>query len=162
MTAPFNQARFRPLLPAGIHPSDWTGLRRLCVEYFPKSSTRPQMMSTISMIARLVNEASIPARLWIGGEFLTERENPQACTVAIVLVESVYSSLSSDQSDFFDWFRHSSLLDEHKCETYGIVLDAGRRDWEFLYMYWLNQYGLGRKKVSTGIVEILMPTLIKP
>jgi hypothetical protein len=120
------------------------------------------MMNTISMIARLLNEASIPARLWIGGDFLTERLNPPACSVAIVLVESVYAGLSNDQRDFFDWFRHSSLFETYKCETYGIVLDAGRRDWEFLYMYWLNQYGLGRNKFSTGIVEILMPTLVKP
>jgi hypothetical protein len=40
------------------------------------------------MIARLVNEASMPARLWIGGDFLTEKENPSDCSVAIVLVES--------------------------------------------------------------------------
>ena len=137
-------------------------MRRLCLEYFPGSTTRPQMMSTISMIGRLVNEASIPARLWIGGDFLTERENPQSCSIAIVLVESVYTSLSGDQLEFFDWFRNASLVEEYKCETYGLVLDAGRSDWEFLYAYWLNQYGLGRKQTSTGIVEVLMPTLIKP
>jgi hypothetical protein len=162
MSASFTPAKFRPLLPAGIHPSDWNGLRRLCVEYFPASTSRPQMMGTIAMIGRLVNEASIPARLWIGGDFLTERENPQSCSVAIVLVESVYTSLSTDQHEFFEWFRNSSLVDQYKCETYGLVIDAGRSDWEFLYAYWLNQYGLGRKKASTGIIEVLMPTLIKP
>jgi hypothetical protein len=162
MSALFTPARFRPLLPAGIHPTDWNGLRRLCVDYFPSSTTRPQMMSTISMIGRLVNEASIPARLWIGGDFLTERENPQACSLAIVLVETVYASLSSDQLEFFEWFRNSSLVDQYKCETYGLVLDAGRNDWEFLYAYWLNQYGLGRQSTSTGVIEVLMPTLIKP
>ncbi len=114
------------------------------------------------MIGRLINEASIPARLWIGGDFLTERDNPQGCSLAIVLVESVHAALSTEQVEFFDWFRNSSLTDQYQCETYGMVLDAGRSDWEFLYAYWLNQYGLGRKNTSTGIVEVLMPTLIKP
>jgi len=162
MSAPFTPARFRPLLPAVIHPSDWSGLRRLCVEYFPSSKTRPEMMGTISMLGRLVNEASIPARLWVGGDFLTERDNPQSCSLAMVLVESVYASLPTEQLEFFDWFRNAPLFDHYKCETYGLVLDAGRGDWEFLYAYWLNQYGLGRKNTSTGIVEVLMPTLIKP
>jgi hypothetical protein len=161
VTAPFNRAGFRPLLPAGIHPSDWSGVQRLCVDYFPNSTMRPRLMSTISMIARLVNEASLPARLWIGGDFLTEKDNPSDCSVAIVLVESVYSSLSGDQLDFFDWFCHSTLFDEYHCETYGLILDAARRDWELLYSYWLNQYGFGRKGTSTGIVEILMPTLVR-
>jgi len=46
--------------------------------------------------------------------------------------------------------------------SYGLVLDAGRGEWEFLYAYWLNQYGLGRQRASTGLIEVLMPTLIKP
>jgi hypothetical protein len=101
VTAPFNRAGLRPLLPAGIHPSDWSGLQRFCVDYFPNSTMRPRLMSTISMIARLVNEASMPARLWIGGDFLTEKENPSDCSVAIVPVESG-SQVSACPTRFLD------------------------------------------------------------
>jgi hypothetical protein len=162
MTAPFSQAGFRPLLPAGIHPSDWSGLRRLCVDYFPASATRPRLMTTLTMLARLVNEASIPARLWIGGDLLTEKINPTDFSIAVVLIESVYNTLSGEQIDFFDWFRQSSFFDEYHCETYGMILDAGRSDWEFLYKYWLNQYGMGRTSISSGVIEILMPSLVSP
>ena len=162
MTAPFSRAGFRPLLPAGIHPSDWAGLKRLCVDYFPTSATRPRLMSTLTMLARLVNEASLPSRLWIGGDLMTEKENPPTCSVAIVLVESIFNSLTGEQTDLFDWFRQSDLYDKYHCETYGIVIDAGRGDWEHLYKYWLNQYGLGRTGIGTGVVEILMPTLVSP
>jgi hypothetical protein len=160
MTAPINRVGFRPLLPAGIHQSDWAGLNRLCVDYFPTSTTRPRLMSTVAMLARLITESSIPSRLWVGGDFLTERQNPHDCIVSLVLVESVHGSLSNNQREFFDWFRNTSLYDQYRCETYGMVLDAGRREWEILQAYWLNQYGLGGTKINTGIVEILMPTLI--
>jgi hypothetical protein len=61
---------------------------------------QPRLMSTISMIARLVNEASLPARLWIGGDFLTEKENPIDCSVAIVLVESGSQSLHAPRGSW--------------------------------------------------------------
>ena len=116
-------------------------------------------METITTIVGLINRASIPARLWVDGSFLTEKQNPQDCDITLVLVESVYHSLSADQHEFFEWFRRVSLFAEYKCNNYAIVVDAERDDWELVYTYWLRQYGFDREKHKKGVVEILVPFL---
>src|SRR5215472_8119491 len=73
-----------PLLPGGFHQTDLVGLHRLCVEYFPKSTARARLMETLSTIFRSINDASISARLWIGGGFLTEKENPEDVELTMI------------------------------------------------------------------------------
>jgi hypothetical protein len=154
-----SRALFPPLLPVGFHRTDLTGLRRLCVDYFPESLTRPRLMNTVTMVISLINRVSIPARLWIDGGFLTEEENPEHCCLMLVLVESVYRRMSVDQREFFDWFRAVSLFEKYNCYNYAIVLDADRDDFETIHNFWLRQYGFHHEKYRKGVAEILVPTL---
>lgn len=159
LAAPVRRALFPPLLPVGFHNTDLAGLQRLCVEYFPGSRTRPRLMSTVSMVVSLVNRVSIPSRLWVEGAFLTEEDNPEDCTVALVLVESVFRRLSAEQREFFDWFREVSLYEKYRCDNYGIVLDAEREDFEAVNGFWLRQFGFHDETRKKGVAEILLPTV---
>ncbi|WP_421722962.1 DUF6932 family protein [Bauldia sp.] len=147
-----------PLLPVGFHQTDLAGLERLCVEYFPGSLTRPGLMKTVSTIITLANRTSIPARMWIAGDFLTEEPDPDGLCIAMVLVESIFEALSDDQRDFFDWFRGESLFARYRCDNYGLVIDADRYDYDTVLRYWMRQFGTGRGP-KRGVAEILVPTL---
>ena len=148
---------YPPLLPGGFHQTDLVGLHRLCVEYFPKSTARARLMETLSAVFRSINDSAISARLWIDGGFLTEQENPDNVELTMILLESVFRRLNSDQRAFFDWFRSTSLYQEHRCYTYALVLDDLRDDWEFLQRYWLRQYGFDDERRKRGVAEILVP-----
>lgn len=159
MSARAGRVLFPPLLPVGFHNTDIAGLQRLCVDYFPKSRTRPKLMNTVSMVVSLVNRVSIPSRLWVGGAFLTEEDEPENCTLTLVLVESVFRRLSEEQREFFDWFRDVSLHEKYRCDNYGIVLDAERPDYESVNGFWLRQFGFHDELRKKGIPEILLPVV---
>ena len=146
-----------PLLPMGFHNTDLAGLQRLCVDYFPGSRTRPMLMNAVSMVTTLINRASIPARLWIAGSFLTEAPEPEDCSLTLVLVDSVFRRLCDEQREFFDWYREVPLYDKYRCHNYGVVLDADRADYDTLNAFWLRQYGFHDETRKKGVAELLLP-----
>ena len=119
-------------------------------------------MKTLKYLIDTINRSSIPARPWVGGSFLTGKLNPHDFNITLVVVESVLQSMSVEQRSSFDWFRTTSLYDKHRCENYGVVIDANRADGEWLYAYWLRQFGFGRVDGRQGIVEILVPFFVPP
>ena len=159
MSALAQKQSFAALLPVGFHQTDLPGIERLCVNYFPGSSTRPRLMETVSTLHGLVNRSSIPCRLWFSGGFMTENPNPVDFTATLVIVESVYRSLSEEQHQFFDWFRRDSLYDRYRCDNYGLVVDADRSDYEVILRFWLRQCGFDRAGRSEGVAEVLMPVM---
>jgi hypothetical protein len=159
LATPAGPVLFPPLLPVGFHNTDVAGLQRLCVDYFPSSRTRPKLMNTVSMVVSLVNRVSIPSRLWVGGPFVTEEDNPESCLLTLVLVESIFKRLSAEQLEFFDWFRDVSLYEKYRCCNYGIVLDAERPDYENVSGFWLRQFGFHDELRKKGIPEILLPVV---
>lgn len=116
-------------------------------------------MNTVSMVVSLVNRVSIPSRLWVGGAFLTEEDDPEGCSLTLVLVESVFRRLSADQREFFDWFRDVSLYEKYHCDNYGIILDAERPDFECVNNFWLRQFGFHDEVRKQGIAEVLLPVV---
>lgn len=159
MSALAEKQPFPALLPVGFHQTDLAGIERLCVEYFRGSSTRPRLMRTVSTLISLVNRSSIPARLWISGHFLTEDPNPTDFTATLVLVESVFRSLTVEQREFFDWFRRESLFERYHCDNYGLVIDADRQDYELILRFWLRQCGFDGGRRTGGVAEVLVPTM---
>jgi hypothetical protein len=157
LAAPASRVQFPPLLPVGFHNTDIAGLQRLCLDYFPQSRTRPKLMNTVSMVVSLVNRVSIPSRLWVGGAFLTEEDDPEGCSLTLVLVESVFRRLSEEQREFFDWYRDVSLYEKYRCDNYAIVLDAERPDYESVNSFWLRQFGFHDERRKQGIPELLLP-----
>lgn len=149
----------RPLLPVGFHRADMNQLRSLCVDYFPQSRSRPRIMETLGRIVALVNQANIPASLWIDGAFVTETENPGGFDVTLVLTEEIYERLDDTQHELFQWFRTVSLADRYHCDNYAIVIDAGRPDGEIMQHYWLRQYGFDRAGLGHGVIELLLPSI---
>lgn len=148
-----------PLLPVGIYPTDLNGLGRLCVEYFPGSAARPVMMAAIAQVVGVINNASIPARIWIGGSFLSEAVEPEDFTLSLVVTESVFNAMTPDQNSVFDWIRTTSLFEKYRCENYAIVIDETRADGEWLSAYWLRQLMGTPHDDKRGIAEILVPFL---
>lgn len=158
MTTHRQSKPFPPLLPVGFHQTDLRGLQRLCVDYFSDSATRLALMETVSTIYSLVNQTSIPAKLWVAGDFLTEEPSPKHLSISMVLVESVFDALSAEQREFFEWFSSEPLDTRYQCDNYGVVIDADRDDYDIVMPYWMRQYCSNRTP-QKGVAEVLVPTL---
>ncbi|HMN85346.1 MAG TPA: hypothetical protein PKA74_05090 [Bauldia sp.] len=150
----------RPLLPVGFHRATLPQVKRLCVEGFTTSVSRPLLMQTLGGIIDLLNRGGFPAVLWVEGAFLTDSENPPTFDATLVLTEEVLSRLTPSQADLVDWFCTTTLADSYRCNNYMVVLDAARRDGTIMRAYWLRQFGLDTAD-GGGVLEILIPSLVR-
>jgi hypothetical protein len=150
----------RPLLPVGFHRATLAQVRRLCVEGFTKSASRPRLMETLGGIVDLLNRGGFPATLWVDGAFVTDEENPSTFDATLVLTEEVLSRLTPSQADLVDWFCTTTLAESYRCNNYMVVIDGARRDGTIMRAYWLRQFGLDTAD-GGGVLEILIPSLVK-
>lgn len=153
---------FPPLLPAGFHQIDPVGRHRLCVDRFPASVTRPRIMKNIEAIVAQINQHGIQGDIWVDGSFLTEKLNPDDADVALVISADVLRTLDASQRGFFNTFKATSLYDAYRIDNYGVAIDSNNPSGEWLYAYWLRQFGFSRTDKPKGILKITVPFTVKP
>ena len=112
-------------------------------------------MNAVSMVASLTSRLGINSRLWVAGTFLTEEENPDDCTIMLVLANEVLRGLDEEQREFFDWFGDVSLYDKYGCYNYAVVLDAERPEHERLGRFWFRQFGFHAERRRSGVAELV-------
>ncbi len=157
-----DKEEFPPLLPVGFHPMTVAGVRRLCVDRFPHSVTRPGVMENLSSLVDLINQRSFAAELWINGSFTTQKLNPDDVDLVLVIKAKVFLKLDGAQRSFCDWFRTSSLYERYKCDNYFLIEEDGRPEGEWFYAYWLRQFGFSRADEMKGLAVVKVPFLVMP
>lgn len=157
-----DKEEFSPLLPAGFHCLDPTGRQRLCVERFPDSVTRPRIMRSVEAVIALINQQAISGEIWIDGSFLTEKLNPDDADIAFLIPGTVLRSLNAAQRSFFDSFCKTSYYEQFRIDNYGVAIDAGAPNGQWLYAYWLRQFGFSRAEEMKGILQIPVPFVVMP
>jgi hypothetical protein len=151
-----------PLLPLGFHALDAIARRRICVERFPGSITRPRILTNLETIINQVNHSAIAGDTWIDGSFLTEKLNPDDVDIALIVTRATVQSFSAAQLQFFNDFSDRQLYDRYRLDSYGIALDVGTPEGEYAYAYWLRQFGFSRGDVPKGIIRVSTPFLVVP
>lgn len=157
-----NKEEFAPLLPVGFHSLDQAGRRRLCLDRFPESVTRPRIMNNVEGIIDQINRQAIEGEIWVDGSFMTEKLNPDDADIAFVVPAKVYRTLTFAQRAYFDSFRSTSLYDRYKIDNYGIAIDRNDPEGEWMYVYWAKQFGFSRSNEMKGILKIQVPFLVGP
>jgi len=151
-----------PLLPLGFHNLDSAARRRLCVERFPDSVTRPRIFANLESIIAATNQQAISGHIWIDGSFVTAKLNPDDVDIALMISRATLRALNPAQKTFFDDFSDEKLYDRYKLDSYGIAIDEGTDDGDYTYAYWLRQFGFSRGDDPKGIIRIPVPFLVKP
>lgn len=157
-----SKAEFKPLLPPGLHPHDLDGLRRLCVDRFPESITRPRIMQKLSDLVSLINRTSIPAKVWVDGSFLTEKLNPDDVDIVLVVDKLALLGCSDEARQFVEWFRNTRLYELYRCDNYFFVVDDSDPRSEYVYAYWLRQFGFSRGVEMKGLAVVSCPYVVMP
>lgn len=151
-----------PLLPLGFHGLDAAARKRICVERFPASVTRPRILTNLETLIVAVNQQGIVGHIWIDGSFLTEKLNPDDVDIALVVPRATVLAFSAAQKQFFDEFSDKKLYDQYKVDSYGIALDVGTDVGDYTLAYWLRQFGFSRNDVPKGIVRVTVPFVVVP
>lgn len=108
-----------PLLTPGEHSLDIEELRSLCVQNFPLSVTRSEIMHGFDrIIADLVN-LHIPCDLVVDGSFLTQEIDPDDIDFVVVVTPEFFETCTPKQLHYLEWIRDDSKIKEtHLCDCY--------------------------------------------
>jgi hypothetical protein len=146
------------LLPLGFHRLSMVDLERVCVEFFPLSSSRNAIMDGLKQFAQRLLNARVAGEMWVDGSFLTEKIDPKDVDVVVVIDgDAVYDHGTPDQRGAVDWAiaNQKATL---KCDSYvlmeypvGHVLHTEGQWWR---SYWHKQWGFNREDDPKGIVVI--------
>lgn len=157
MPADASKAEYPPLLEVGRHPFTIEALRVACVDAFPKSKTRAEIMDRLCEVISVLEAAGVVGELWINGSFLTTKIDPADVDVVLRMEASAYDSASPETQAAVDWL-NGNLIASHKVDSY--VFFAWPKDhplyWhgEYSYAYWMKQWGWSRRDVRKGFAEL--------
>jgi hypothetical protein len=147
----------RPLLLTGRFSFDMSGLRKLCVDPFPDSKTRPAIMDGLDELVSVLRAHRIRGELWIDGSFLTCKVDPNDSDVVLRLDWTFIEAASSGQLAALRWI-NSDLVETHRCDIYQFVEypEDHPSFWvgEYLHAYWMRQWGFDRHDNLKGIAVV--------
>lgn len=157
-----DKPEFPPLLRPGRHEMSLEAVRRLCVARFPDSVTRPGLMLKLNSALEMLNRNGMRGKVWIDGSFLTEKLNPDDVDLILWVESAVFRALAPQQRAFLEWFRTESLWDQYRIDNYAVVYDETVAEGEYMYAYWLRQFGFSRGHEMKGLAVVTLPYLVAP
>lgn len=94
------------------------GVRDLCVETFPLSTSRQGIMDGLTTIIDRLNFEQIVAEVWLDGSFLTQKIDPVDVDFIVRVEAEFYDKSKGSQREVLDWIDNEFLKDSHKCDCY--------------------------------------------
>ena len=136
---------FPPLLPDGLHARTIDRINEECVDAFPDSESRPDLIGGLRSVLETLRSVGIHGTLWIDGSFVTEKLNPNDIDVLLYIPngEELLEVAEAVLEDF-----RNRCMREHRCHIF-FTSDEARRDG-----YWRNQFGLSRDGKPKGIITM--------
>lgn len=148
---------YEPLLEPGLHVLDIDQLRALCVDRFPESTTRAEIIEGFMEVLLMIESSGLRGELWINGSYVTGKLNPQDIDFTFwhpptqASASPVQVALMRDLSQ-----RHT--FSRYRCDHYvapeypeGHIL---RRITVEQQRYWKKQWGFDRNKAAKGFVAL--------
>lgn len=139
-----------------MYPMSIPELRSLCVDSFPSSKTRVDIMHGLAKVVSALEEAELFGELWIDGSFLTEKVDPRDVDLSLRISSEAYEHGTEKQRAAIDWVS-SNLRSQLKCDSY-VFMEYAADDplfWhgEYMYSYWMRQWGFSRdERTMKGFV----------
>lgn len=147
-----------PLYPAGVHEVSLDELQKTCVDDFPLSDTRANIMRNLRGVVQRLANAGVKGVFWIDGSFTTRKVNPADVDLVFITTEgSEFSEANTEHRNALIWLaenlKHSHLCDSYICPQ---VSQAHENFdfWNDRREYWKRQFGFSRGMDTKGIVAV--------
>lgn len=141
----YSKPDFPGLLPEGLHPMALSGVRDLCVNGFPNSESRGNIMDSLEGMLQRLDDTGIPADIWIDGSFVTEKINPHDVDIVALIPGHVYNSGSTEIRETIEWVKSDDIYESHKVDGHVVPFfpkdDPMRPVTDDGIKYWLRVFG---------------------
>lgn len=101
---------YPPLLPAGFHVMTVAEVRALCVDRFPLSKKRDEIMTKLETVIDKLRRDRIEGEVWVDGSFLTEKINPKDSDILLHVQADYYDNATLEQQMAIDWVNSNLAL----------------------------------------------------
>src|SRR6516162_7117791 len=116
---PRDKEDFPPLLSRGEHQYTVEELRAMCVDDFPISKTRKEIMLGFERIYAELVRLKIPCDIVFDGSFLTKEIDPDDVDFTVVVTPEFYESCQPEQRIYLEWIRDEfTIKDTHLCDCH--------------------------------------------
>ncbi len=154
-------------LPPGFHAWDLPSLAHHTVAKFPESTTRPKLFGGYTELCGCLSLLELSGEQWIGGSFVTQKENPGDIDLANLLDIEALDHLRPDQQQLLIAYMRGPVTKSLcHCDSYFILRVPEnhplRADFEKTYNYWLDLFGKDRADNPKGIVSRTIQPPPKP
>jgi hypothetical protein len=145
----YSKEEFPPLLDEGFHRMSLGNIEELCVNRFPLSSTRKEIMAGLKATLEKIAASGIAGDVWLNGSFVTEKIDPTDSDVVLMIPATFYESGTDAQKHIIDWLtsRDEEPKKLFKCDAYvHLQYEPGTPEeklWESTLARWQRLYGFG-------------------
>jgi hypothetical protein len=148
---------FAPLWPAGFHALTTNEIRERCVDAFPLSLVRKDLVDALESVVEDMRAAGIIGEIWLDGSFVTEKIDPDDIDFILVVEAEVAEAATGDERAILD-----GLVDGEPwkppsvCDTNVVCTDLPEQQGAANALaYWKNRLGFSvSDRTPKGIVVI--------
>ena len=132
-------------------------LRMICVERFPNSKTRIDIMNGLEEVLKHLRNSNVDVEMWVDGSFLTKKCDPNDSDIVLLVPIEILVNGSQEQKTAIAWVG-SNQKQNHKCDSYVFTIYpadnilAKKTDW--MKAYWTRQFGFSRNNQMKGIAVL--------
>ena len=131
---------------------------RICVHDFPMSQNRPILFQGLRLLIDRLNTNDIAGELWINGSFVTTKVEPDDVDLILRMQSDFVDAANTEQREILDWLNGNNPKSQLHCDSYVHIEYPNDHPqfWlgEYMYSYWMRQWGFGRNGEIKGIAVI--------
>lgn len=152
------KVEYPPLLPLGFHLMTAKELRAMCVDAFPLSIKRDDIMTKLEEIIDTLAKEKVVADMWVNGSFMTRKIDPEDSDILLVVQGDFYDNRATlAQRAVIDWI-NSNLKTTHLCDSYVSFQYPEGHQWhtvsKWMEAYWIRQFGFSRQDQFKGMAVV--------
>lgn len=98
-----HKEEFPPLLPEGFHRLSIDDVRKLCVDPYPDSIVRGDIMAGLCAIVERIAHLKLECEIWLDGSFITQKQDPEDVDFIIFAPMSMLGTENPELDKFIDW-----------------------------------------------------------
>lgn len=118
-------------------------------------------MTNLQSLIENAQREEVRGEFWIDGSFLTEKLNPDDADLVLAIDAPEYRRMTPRASKFFQWFCNTNLYADYRCDNYPLIR-GGQVENEYMYAYWLKQFGFSRADDMKGLAVVQIPYVVTP
>ena len=132
----------------GFHELSLEEIKAQCVDSFPLSSTRKQILGGLGELVSELNASGVSGDLWIDGSFATRKVDPSDADVLFVCSGEAFDTGTNEYKKAINWL-NSNLKTALMCESYVLFTYPEGHDLYTDYR-WTEGFYIGRWGWSDG------------